>query len=708
MFPILYEQITSGTVPADYGLGVLSDCISCVVEQERNGIYELTMEYPISGIHAKDIAYRRILKVKPNFTDNPQLFRIDRIGKEMGGKFTVYAKHISYDLSGFPILTGSANNAASACVLLESATDGYVIDTDKQVSASFVIDKPASVKSFFAGKEGSFLDVFGTAEIKYDNFHVSFLLHAGQDRGVTIRYGKNLLELSQELEDSNLYTHVLCFYKNGDDEARTGNEVATGLSLDVKRTLILDVSSDYQIAPSVMELTAKASNYIASHNLTVPSNNITLDFLQSGELVDRVDLCDTVTIYYEALGISRANAKCIRTKWDCLREKYIETEFGDVKQDLADTISESSAVAEEAKSSADSAVSLVASKKRVFTNTPTPPYDVGDLWVDDGAIFVCNTARDASYIKLIGETTTEIEEGSTTGTIVINGETYEAQEGDVVVYNGEPFIWIKIEDEEHSYSYLWTSYETRIYMDWELATNYVEKSIMEDAIADATDIITGTVGGLVILHSTNYDPEKPETRAPNEIIITNDNDFHKNTAKLWRWNAGGLGYSKNGYDGDYQTAITIDEEGNGQINASMITTGVLNASRVTIQDLKATMFTGNTIRLGGSDSSKLEVLDVSNNVLVRVDKNGLECFGETVNNITPSVVFDKNGVTAYSDSNDKENTAIFWTKKDNFCMKNAIIENQMDIGKLLKFTPLTIRDSNNNIINQGIAVVPLA
>lgn len=707
MYPILYEQISSGTVPADYGLGVLSDCISCVVEQERNGIYELTMEYPISGIHAKEIAYRRVLKVKPNFTDNPQLFRIDRIGKEMGGKFTVYAKHISYDLSGFPILTGSANNAVSACLLLEDATDGYVIDTDKEVSASFVIDEPASVRSFFAGKEGSFLDVFGTAEIKYDNFHVSFLLHAGQDRGVTIRYGKNLLELSQELEDSNLYTHVLCFYKNGDDEARIGNEVATGLSLDVKRVLILDVSSDYQEAPSVMELTAKARNYIALHNLTVPSNNITLDFLQSGELVDRVDLCDTVTIYYEALGISRANAKCIRTKWDCLKEKYIETEFGDVRQDLADTISESSAIADQAKSSADSAVNLVASKKRVFTNTPTPPYDVGDLWVDDGAIFVCNTARSASYIRLIGETTTEIEEGSTTGTIVVDGETYEAQEGDVVVYNGVPFVWIAVEDEEHSYSYLWTSYETRIYMDWELATNYIEQSIMDNAISEATDIITGTVGGLVILHSTNYDTENPETRAPNEIIITNDNDFHKNTAKLWRWNAGGLGYSKNGYDGEYQTAITIDENGNGQINASMITTGVLNASRVTIQDLKATMFTGKTIRLGGSDSSSLEVLDVSNNVLVRVDKNGLECFGESVNGIIPSVVFDKNGVTAYSNSEDKENTAIFWTKKDNFCMKNAIVENQIDVGKLLKFTPITIRDNNNNIINQGIAVVPL-
>ena len=54
MFPILYQNITAGSVPQHHGLGVLSDAISCVVEQERNGAYELTMEYPLTGIHASD------------------------------------------------------------------------------------------------------------------------------------------------------------------------------------------------------------------------------------------------------------------------------------------------------------------------------------------------------------------------------------------------------------------------------------------------------------------------------------------------------------------------------------------------------------------------------------------------------------------------------------------------------------------------------
>ena len=33
------------------GLGALPDAISCTVTEERNGMYELEMQYPVSGSH---------------------------------------------------------------------------------------------------------------------------------------------------------------------------------------------------------------------------------------------------------------------------------------------------------------------------------------------------------------------------------------------------------------------------------------------------------------------------------------------------------------------------------------------------------------------------------------------------------------------------------------------------------------------------------
>jgi len=443
MFPILYESITAGVVPQHNGLGVLSDAISCTVEQARNSQYELTMEYPISGIHAEDLFERRILKVKPNFTDNPQLFRIDRIGKEMNGVFAVYAKHISYDLSGYEITSGTASSAVLACALLQNAASGYTITTDKTTSGNFKITEPSSVKSWFGGKTGSFLDVFGTAELKYDNFNIQFLLHAGQDRGVTIRYRKNLLALAQEISDT-LYTHVMSYWKN-EDVVVYGAKISTGLTLDVPKTMILDCSSDYEEQPTIEMLDSRSSSYISSHNLTTPSNNITLDFVQSGELTNRVDLCDTVSIYYEALGITRAQVKCIRTVWDCLREKYIETEFGDAQTTIADSfVTASKAIAEKPS-----------------------------------------------------------------------------------------------------------------------------KTFLAEAIDHATKLITGNLGGALILHDSNGDGE------PDELLIMDTDDISTAT-NVWRFNQAGWGHSSTGYDGEYTLAATLD----GGFVANFITTGSMSANRV--------------------------------------------------------------------------------------------------------------------------------
>ena len=338
MFPILYETVTEGTVPSDNGLGILNDALDCKVVEERNGVYELQMSYPASGIHAGDILERRILKAKPNFTDDPQLFRIYKIGKVLGGAFTVYARHISYDLSGKPISTGTANNIVAAFNLLHSQATNYTFYTDKSTQANFKITEPSSVRSWLGGKEGSILDVFGTAEYKYDNYTVNCLSSRGTNRGVEVRYGKNLLALSQERDSSNIITAIIAYWKNSEtNDVVIGNSISTGVTLDVSNVKTLDCSQDFEEAPTVAQLDAKANEYLGGNNVSTPTRSITLNFLQIGTLKDRVDLCDTVKIIYEDFGIE-ATAKCIKTTWDVIKEKYVSIELGEPKTNIADTI----------------------------------------------------------------------------------------------------------------------------------------------------------------------------------------------------------------------------------------------------------------------------------------------------------------------------------------------------------------------------------
>ena len=197
MIPILFSSITEGTVPTSFGIGHLTDIISSKVIEKRNAEYELSFTYAANGIHAEEILVDRFVLAKPNYTDDPQLFQIYEVTGTLNGRFEVKAEHISYALSGKIITSGTAASCSAACLLLQGSAGNFTITTDKTVVADFKILEPSSVKSWFGGKQGSLLDVYGTGEWHYDNFTATLKLHRGQDRGVTLRYGLNLTELSR-------------------------------------------------------------------------------------------------------------------------------------------------------------------------------------------------------------------------------------------------------------------------------------------------------------------------------------------------------------------------------------------------------------------------------------------------------------------------------------------------------------------------------
>ncbi len=330
-------DISSPRTFTSNGVGALTNCISCEAAEERNGEYELVMEYPMTGAHYEDIAERCIIKAKPNYQDDPQPFRIYRIEKAIEGVIRVYARHLSYDLSGVPVLPFTATNASAACAgLLSNAafTAPFTINTTVTTVADFEVTEPSSVRSWFGGREGSLIDTYG-GEWAYDKYTCTLKPARGQDRGVKIRYGKNLIDLKQEMEISNMWTGVLPYWKDQEN----GNTVRAGIinvagNFNFRRVLCLDLTDDFEEQPTPAQLTARAQTYITANNIGVPKVSLTVDWAQTNE---RVDLCDTVEIVFERLGIS-AKAKCIRATWDVLKERYSSLEFGDAQTNIADTI----------------------------------------------------------------------------------------------------------------------------------------------------------------------------------------------------------------------------------------------------------------------------------------------------------------------------------------------------------------------------------
>ena len=77
------------------GFGFLSEATEAQVTEERNGAFELTMQYPSKGALFSELKHRRLIYCPAHPGGTPQPFRIYRITKPMGGLVTVYAEHIS-------------------------------------------------------------------------------------------------------------------------------------------------------------------------------------------------------------------------------------------------------------------------------------------------------------------------------------------------------------------------------------------------------------------------------------------------------------------------------------------------------------------------------------------------------------------------------------------------------------------------------------
>lgn len=339
LFPSVFTEFTG------LGLGTLTDAVSCVVTEERNGGYELEMRYPVSGVHYGDIALRCIILAKANDTDAAQPFRIYRITKPMNGIVTIYAQHISYDLSGVPLNPCIAHNAAGAMLALKNSsavTNPFTFSTDKDTTAEFKTVVPVSVRSILGGTTGSIIDCYG-GEWHFDKFACELLSARGHDNGVQLRYGKNLTSLEQEENCAAVYTGVLGYYYAEDTGLVQGDIQPCAGTYDYTKILSVDLSDKWEEPPTKAQINAAAVAYINANKVGVPDVSLKVSFVDISKSVENagflqsVNLCDVVTVVFEKLGV-RSSAKINKVVYDTLLERFTSVEIGDVRYSIADTI----------------------------------------------------------------------------------------------------------------------------------------------------------------------------------------------------------------------------------------------------------------------------------------------------------------------------------------------------------------------------------
>lgn len=346
MIPILYD--TNETAFNTNGLGRLRSCLSAVVTEERNGVYECSFEYPVDGANFDLIRIGRIVGVTHDESDDIQPFDIVSFTRPIDGIVTFHCTHISYRQSYLTVKGKNINSLADAFTALESATPdnpfSYVTDKTSSGYVSAFDGLPKTVRSMLGGIEGSILDAYG-GEYEWDKFNVILHSARGSLRDFSIRYGVNMLDYEEEMDCSGTYMACVPYWTDGTLKVVGDKQTADGVTLTNRGECIpLDVSDKFESKPTKAQVNSMGRSVMNSKNPTLPSQNIHVEFVRLQDmgyetfsnLLD-CKLCDTINVIFPDYNTS-GQFKIVKTVWDVLQDRYESMELGELSTSLAEAL----------------------------------------------------------------------------------------------------------------------------------------------------------------------------------------------------------------------------------------------------------------------------------------------------------------------------------------------------------------------------------
>ena len=346
MIPVLYDQnekqFTSG------GLGFLADATSCKVSQERNGVFECEFTYPITGPLYNKIQERTIIFATHDNSGDPQPFDIYARTAPINGLVTFYAHHISYRLSNAVVMPFSATSVEEAMSEIEDkivTTNDFTFWTNKTTQGNYAKTAPALVRPTLGGEEGSLLDIYGRGDYEFDKFAVRLYQNKGKDTDVEIRYGKNLVNLEHKIDNSSSYNAIVPYWL--DEETNAIRVLPEGYvshddGTDYIVAIPYSMNEYFETMPTVAAMRTKAQQLLDSSDSWEPSESFSVDFVQLWETeeykdfapLQRVNLCDTVRVYYPELGVNALRERVVKTVYNTLLDRYDEITLNELPTTL--------------------------------------------------------------------------------------------------------------------------------------------------------------------------------------------------------------------------------------------------------------------------------------------------------------------------------------------------------------------------------------
>lgn len=396
MIPVLYDKYETDFL--SNGLGQLGDCLTCIVTEEVNGIYELELTYPMTGAYYEQlINFGGVVACTHDHNGDIQLFDIYKYSAPIDGIVTFYGSHVSYRLSDYirnveGVLISPAyafdlwNNETAHLMFYPPASSFTFYDYsgyEEEEGYYLRVLKPYSVRSAMlsteenseittpehTAKTGSIVQLW-KGEWQFDKFAVNYYKKRGADRGVQIRYGKNMVGVERARDTGGLVSVIVPYYDTGAYLPRQYanvyspymEHVITPWELNVEQAFssgekfylcpaelhpqTLYLNDVFNSEPTQAQVNKYCRDYMSKNSTWRAEDNITVEFLDlygtpEYEGIEGLSNClcgDYVSILYPQLGIVSDGVEIMSLTYDVLAERVVEMQLNTIRTTLAQVI----------------------------------------------------------------------------------------------------------------------------------------------------------------------------------------------------------------------------------------------------------------------------------------------------------------------------------------------------------------------------------
>ena len=310
--------------------------LRAVVHKEDNGDFYLDLTTSLR--YVDDLTEGRIIVA--NTPQGDQAFRVSNVQKTKH-KINTKCWHVFYDTENYLIedsyvTTHDANYALDHLNNATTPASPFTTTSDVQTYSSY-----RCVRTSYYEAIQTVVERWGGHLVR-NNFAIELRTNIGQDNQVSVRYGKNIKDITVEYDWTNVVTKLLPVGYDGLTLEPKYIEATASYDLPYTKCVHFEplVSQDdfkdeegnldeeaYHQA-LVDDLQAQANNYIEINQY--PRVNYTL----SANLEKITDVGDTIKVTDERLGVDILT-QVIAFDYDCILDKYISVEFGNFKKELS-------------------------------------------------------------------------------------------------------------------------------------------------------------------------------------------------------------------------------------------------------------------------------------------------------------------------------------------------------------------------------------